>query len=114
MTVKIRMLVWSAAFLPVLAMPASADQSLDGSDAVAVPTLYAAITRLPATEQLRGTVDSVDQGNDTIEIRLSPDRKELFKVQDGLIFDMVRFGDPVEISVQIISGARTIVRLTEK
>ena len=79
-----------------------------------IVTLGAAITRPPATETLRGVVDSVDQGRNTIEIRLSQDREEFFQVQDGLIFDAVRFGDPVEISVQTISGARTIVRLLKE
>ncbi len=81
---------------------------------MAVLTLGAAITRPPATEMLRGVVDSVDQGRNTIEIRLSQGREELFTVQDGLIFDAVRFGDPVEIFVQTISGARTIVRLSKE
>jgi len=32
-------------------------------------------------------------------------------VQDGLLFNAVRFGDPVEITVQDIAGAKTIVEL---
>jgi hypothetical protein len=95
-------------------MSAPADQSLGEPDSIAVPTLSAACTRPPATERLRGIVDSVDQAIDTVEIRLFSNRKELFKVQDGLIFDAVRFGEPVEIDVQTISGARTIVRLSEE
>ncbi|WP_245321183.1 hypothetical protein [Bradyrhizobium sp. NAS96.2] len=73
-----------------------------------------AVARPPATETLRGVVNSVDQSQNIIEIRLSTDREEGFKVQDGLIFDAVRFGDPVTISVQTISGARTIVRLLKE
>jgi hypothetical protein len=72
----------------------------------------AAIT--PATETMRGVVDRVDQGNDTITLRLPSDAKEQFKVQDGLIFNAVRFGDAVEVSVQKISGTRTIVGLSKE
>jgi Cu/Ag efflux protein CusF len=73
-----------------------------------------AVGRAPATNTLRGLVDSVDQSNDTIKIRLSPDTTEQFKVQDGLIFNAVRFGDAVEFSVQNISGTRTIVGLSKE
>ncbi|HMF47195.1 MAG TPA: hypothetical protein VK603_01035 [Candidatus Saccharimonadales bacterium] len=34
-----------------------------------------------------------------------------FKVQDGLIFNAVRYGDQVEITVENIEGAKTIVGL---
>jgi len=95
-------------------MSAPPNEPLVEHDSIATLTLGAAITRPPATETLRGVVDSIDQGRNTIEIRLSQDREEFFKVQDGLIFDAVRFGDPVEISVQTISGARTIVRLSKQ
>jgi len=72
------------------------------------------VGRAPATDTLRGVVDSVDQSTDTIKIRLSPVRTEQFKVQDGLIFNAVRFGDAVEFSVQDIAGARTIVGLSKE
>lgn len=71
------------------------------------------VAREPATETLRGVIDSVDQANDTIKIRLSQDKTEQFKVQDGLIFNAVRYGDQVEVSVQNIAGAKTIVGLKE-
>ncbi|MDH2383411.1 hypothetical protein [Bradyrhizobium sp. CER78] len=77
-------------------------------------TLQAAIVPSPASETLRGVVDSVDERNDTLMVRLSAGRTEPFKVQDGLIFNAVRFGDPVEISVQTISGFRTIVGLSKE
>ena len=50
---------------------------------------------------------------DTIKIRLSQDKTEQFKVQDGLIFDSVRYGDQVEVTVQNIAGAKAIVGLKE-
>jgi Domain of Unknown Function (DUF1259) len=69
--------------------------------------------REPATGTLRGVIDRVDQGNDTIKIRLSQDKTGQFKVQDGLIFDAVRYGDQVEVTVQNIAGAKAIVGLKE-
>ena len=67
--------------------------------------------RPPATATLHGVVDSIDERNDAIRIRLSSGTIEPFKVQDGLLFNAVRFGDAVEVSVQAVAGARTIVRL---
>ena len=43
-----------------------------------------------------------------------PCTAEQFKVQDGLMFDAVRFGDAVEVLVQSVDGLRTIVSLLEK
>jgi hypothetical protein len=68
----------------------------------------------PATETVRGIVDRVDQGNDTITLLLPSEAKEQFKVQDGLIFNAIRFGDAVEISVQKIAGTKTIVGLSKE
>jgi Cu/Ag efflux protein CusF len=68
----------------------------------------------PATETLRGVIDSVDQGHDTLKVRLSPDTTEEFKVLDGLIFNSVRYGDPVELTVERIGGERTIVGLRKE
>ena len=39
---------------------------------------------------------------------------EEFKVQDGLLFDSVRYGDRVEVTVENIAGARTIVGLAKE
>jgi Cu/Ag efflux protein CusF len=71
------------------------------------------ISPKPPTETLRGIVESVDQRHDTLKIRV-PERTEEFRVQDGLIFDSVRFGDPVELTVQRIDGAKTIVGLRKQ
>jgi hypothetical protein len=92
-----------------LAVPAALDDQQD-----AAVTLQAATVHPQASETLRGVVDRVDERNDTLLIRLSPDRIESFKVQDGLIFNAVRFGDPVEIAVQSIAGFRTIVGLSKQ
>jgi Cu/Ag efflux protein CusF len=73
-----------------------------------------ALALRPVTETLRGVVDSIDEGGDTIKVRLSPDTIEKFRVQDGLIFDAVRYGDQVEMTVQTIAGAKTIVDLVRE
>jgi hypothetical protein len=39
---------------------------------------------------------------------------EDFKVQDGLIFNAVRFGDSVVFTVAIIGGVKTITVLTKE
>jgi len=80
-----------------------------------VPTLVATA---PANETLRGVVASVDERNDKISVRLqSPatgETTEDFKVQDGLIFNAVRFGDAVAFTVETIEGVKTITRLTKE
>jgi hypothetical protein len=68
----------------------------------------------PAIETLRGVVDSVDERNDTIKIRFSTETIELLRVQDGLLFNSVRYGDAVEITVQNIAGSKTIVGLRKE
>jgi hypothetical protein len=78
---------------------------------VGVARQAAAVEPKPAIEVVRGTVDSVDETNDRIKIRLSPETSELLKVQDGLIFNAVRFGDQVKVLVQDITGEKTIVDL---
>ena len=80
-----------------------------------VPTL---VSTAPANETFRGVVASVDERNDSISVRLqSPSKGETtedFKVQDGLIFNAVRFGDSVAFTVETINGAKTITRLTRE
>jgi hypothetical protein len=68
-----------------------------------------------APETVGGIVASTDQRNDTLTIQLSATGTSGdFKVQDGLLFNSVRYGDPVEITVETIDGARTITGLKKK
>ncbi|UGY19468.1 copper-binding protein [Bradyrhizobium septentrionale] len=97
---------------PAMALAAPTEVSENQQAVVALAE--AAAIHPPSTQTLRGVVDSIDERNDTIRIRLSPDRTEPFKVQDGLLFNAVRFGDPVAFSVQDISGFRTIVGLSKE
>jgi hypothetical protein len=36
------------------------------------------------------------------------------RAQDGLIFNSVRYGDAVEVTVQNIAGSKTVVGLTKE
>ncbi len=56
----------------------------------------------------------MDQRNDQITIRLTPVATADFKVQDGLLFDSVRYGDEVELTVETIDGKKTIVGLRKE
>jgi hypothetical protein len=77
-----------------------------------VPALAA--DAAPSKEAVRGVVTTVDERNDQIALRLSNGSIEALKVQDGLVFNAVRFGDQVEITVESIDGARTIVALKKE
>jgi hypothetical protein len=68
-----------------------------------------------APETFGGIVASTDQRNDTLTVQLSATGTSGdFKVQDGLLFNSVRYGDPVEITVETIDGARTLTELKKK
>ncbi len=65
-------------------------------------------------EILRGVIAAVDERNDRITLRLSPDATADLKVRDGLLFNAVRYGDQVEVTVENIDGAKTIVSLMKE
>ena len=96
-----------------LSSPATDAAAPEDQETVAVLTQSATTANRP-TETLRGIVDSVDQGNDTMKIRFPKETTEQFKVQDGLIFNAVRYGDEVEVRIQNIAGAKTIVGLSKE
>lgn len=66
-----------------------------------------------APEQLKGVVAEVDERNDKISVTSGNGTID-FKVQDGLIFNAVRYGDAIEFIVETINGARTIVALWKR
>jgi len=65
-------------------------------------------------EELRGVIAAVDERNDRITVRLTSGTTEELRVQDGLVFNAVRDGDQVELTVENISGAKTIVELKKE
>jgi len=92
-------------------------------DAIArrIDDLMPALAALRARpgKTVRGMIAGTDEGRDRITLRVpnqdSEDfRIEAFKVQDGLVFNAVRFGDQVEVTVENIDGARTIVALKKE
>jgi hypothetical protein len=60
-------------------------------------------------ETLQGEVTAVDERHDRITLHLKSDGTVDLKVQDGLIFNSVRDGEDVEVTVENIDGAKTIV-----
>jgi|HubBroStandDraft_5_1064220.scaffolds.fasta_scaffold1104654_1 Cu/Ag efflux protein CusF len=75
----------------------------------------AAESRASAQEIFSGIVANASERNDTLTIQLRSDGATRdFKVQDGLIFNSVRYGDPVEITIETIDGARTITGLKKQ
>lgn len=78
-----------------------------------IDDLVPALTeRARPRETLRGVVTGIDERNDRLTVRLASNTPGDFKVQDGLVFDAVHTGDAVELTVENIAGARTIVGLT--
>ena len=99
----------------IASSPTVAREQTDAEqETVGVASPGAALMPKPAIEIMRGTVESVDEGNDTIRIRLSGETSVPLKVQDGLIFNAVRFGDQVKVLVREIAGAKTIVGLEKR
>jgi Cu/Ag efflux protein CusF len=101
--------------LAVVLLPSIAFSSPSGAEkeaAVVMTRGIAATTeRTPSQEVLQGMITAVDQSNDRITVRLSSGVVADFRVQDGLIFNAVRYGDQVEMTVESIEGAQTIVGL---
>jgi hypothetical protein len=98
-----------AMLLATVSACSAATQDLSSAERGPVPAMASnASTR----EILRGIVASANERNDTLTIQLaSTGTSGDFKVQDGLIFNAVRYGDRVEITVETIDGAKTIIAL---
>ena len=111
----------AALFIAFLSVPGAmasstiaSEQTEAGRQMVGVASQGAAVALKPAIEIMSGTIESVDEGNDTIKMRLSSGASQPLKVEDGLIFNAVRFGDQVEVSVQEIAGVKTVVGIEKK
>jgi hypothetical protein len=82
---------------------------------VPVAAQNALASQASAPETFKGIVANANERNDTLTIQLPSDGTTGdFKVQDGLIFNSVQYGDPVEITVETIDGARTIIGLKKE
>ena len=73
-----------------------------------IPTLT---ERPRPRETLRGVVIGIDERNDRLTVRLASNTTGDFKVQDALVFGAVHTGGAVELTVENIAGAKTIVGL---
>jgi Cu/Ag efflux protein CusF len=76
-----------------------------------------------AQQSVMGTISKVDEANDKIAIQqaqsgtvgASPGAAaEEFKVQDGLIFNAVKPGDKVVVTVTDVGGVKTITKLEKQ
>ena len=65
-------------------------------------------------ETLRGTVAFVDERNDKVSVRLLSDQTIDLKVGDGLLFNALRYGDAVSVTVKTVGGMKTIVGLVRE
>jgi hypothetical protein len=82
---------------------------------LSVSAQNALASQASAPTTFRGIVANANERNDTLTIQLPSDGTTGdFKVQDGLIFNSVQYGDPVEITVETIDGARTITALKKE
>jgi len=104
-------IVSSAALLSaaVLSSPAQTVRAAQGTDTT--PARDAGFVARPDVDTFRGVVASIDQSQGTIRIQLSSGLTEQFRVQDGLIFNAIRYGDQIEVSVQTIAGIRTVISM---
>jgi len=116
----IRLLLTTACAMSVAVLiqpsPAFADDpaGVEHDRPAAGQTVGVAGLAKPATEIISGVVASVDESTDTIKIQRSSEIVEELKVQDGLLFSAVRYGDPVQVTVENINGARTITGLVKR
>ena len=92
---------------------ASADTDIVTAISVATPDTGAG-NGSRSIQVLRGVVAAVDERNDRITVRLSADATADLKVRDGLLFNAIRYGDEVEVTVEDINGAKTIVGLMKE
>jgi rhodanese-related sulfurtransferase len=81
---------------------------------VAAPDIGAGNDSRRSLETMRGVVAAVDERYDRITVQLSRDATADLKVRDGLLFNAVRYGDPVEVTVENVNGAKTIVGLIKE
>jgi Cu/Ag efflux protein CusF len=82
--------------------------------------LTTAATAQPAQE---GSIANIDEPKGTITILLAPsgtvgangaNSTQDFRLQDGLLFNALRYGDKVTFTTAIVNGAKTITSLEKK
>jgi hypothetical protein len=96
-----------------LAMPARAADAAAGRSVASIAAVAGAGSDR-SLETLRGVVAAVDERNDLITVRLPSNAVADLKVNDGLLFNAVRNGDRVEVTVENINGAKSIIGLLKE
>ena len=112
-TIRILLTATSVAGVTLPSAAIAADSTITEQDSLAARQTVG-VAPSPRPETFRGVVASVDESSDTIKIRRALDTTDELKVQDGLLFSAVRYGDQVEVTVESIDGARTIVALKKE
>jgi Cu/Ag efflux protein CusF len=85
-------------------------------------TIVLAMSMASAQQAMKGVVTGIDEPAGTISIQqtssgtvgASGAATDSYRVKDGLLFNAVRPGDKVAISVETIDGAKTITRLDKE
>jgi Cu/Ag efflux protein CusF len=75
-----------------------------------------------AQQSMTGTITKVDEANGKIALQqtqggtvgASSGAAEEFKVQDGLVFNAIKGGDKVAVTVTDIGGVKTITKLEKQ
>jgi Cu/Ag efflux protein CusF len=86
-------------------------------------TIALAASGASAQVMSKGSVTNINEPNGTITIRQSSGgtvgangtaATDDFKVQDGLLFNALRYGDRVSFAVETINGVKTITSLQKE
>lgn len=85
-------------------------------------TIVLAMSMASAQQAMKGVVTGINEPAGTISIQqtasgtvgASGAATDSYRVKDGLLFNAVRTGDKVAISVETIDGTKTITRLDKE
>jgi hypothetical protein len=103
------------AFAVTIALVAQALAATNGLIRSDAPSSILAYDRVPlATERLQGIVAAIDERNDQVTLRLPSNETTDLKVADGLLFNALRYGDVVNVTIRTVSGVKTIVDLDKE
>jgi hypothetical protein len=103
------------AFVATIALAAPALAATDGLIRSDTTSNAFAYDRVPmAPEKLQGIVAAIDERNDQVTLRLPSNETTDLKVADGLLFNALRYGDAISVTIRTISGVKTIVDLDKE
>jgi Cu/Ag efflux protein CusF len=94
-----------------------------GISAFAILSAAALTTPAPAQQTQAGSIANIDEPKGTITVLIAPsgtvgangaNSAQEFRLQDGLLFDALRYGDQVTFTTAIVNGAKTITSLKKE